>query len=125
MTPKEIKQDLRALSKKAQCISTLLQAIDVHHKCSELAGTQQSERQLESIMKSLERNIEDFTRLEVEYMRYIARLEPTQKVVLIDHYINAEPLWRTANKFGYTDRHLCRYINEAVLNIAEMTGYKK
>ena len=86
--------------------------------------SKQIKNQIDAVLKELEKSINDFTNLEIQYMRLIERLEPTQKVVIIDHYINAEPLWKTANKFGYTDRHLCRYINDAILKIAQMSGYE-
>lgn len=124
MTPKEVKRDLRAISKKAQSVATMLQAIDRHRKCSDVMDTSQSENGLEIITSALENSVEGLINLELKYIGLIERLEPTQRAVLIDHYINAEPLWKTANRFGYADRHLCRYLNEAILNIAIMTGYE-
>lgn len=124
MTQKEVKEDLRAISKKAQCIATLLKAIGVHNSCFELSSSEETKARLKAMTKELEHSVDEFTRLEMRYMRYIERLDTLQKAVLIDHYINAEPLWKTANKFGYTDRHLCRYINDAILKIAQMSGYE-
>lgn len=124
MTPKQVKQDLRSLSKKSQSITTMLDMIELHKKCADCLKSKQIQNQIDAVLKELEKNINDFTSLEIQYMRLIERLEPTQKVVIIDHYINAEPLWKTANKFGYTDRHLCRYINDAILKIAQMSGYE-
>lgn len=121
MTQKEVKEDLRAISKKAQCIATLMQTISVHNRCFELTASPEIKNRLQAMLRELEHSVEEFTQLEMRYMRYIKRLDTLQKAVLIDHYINAEPLWKTANKFGYVDRHLCRYINDAIKNIALMS----
>ncbi len=119
MTPKEIKNDLKTLSKRAQSIATLQRAIMFHEYGCNVGGS------IEKVRAEYEYAISEFLNLEVKYMGLIDHLEPMQKAIIIDHYINAEPLWRTANTYGYTDRHLCRFINDAILNMAKMTGYEE
>lgn len=116
MTPKQVKQDLKLMARKAQTIAVLSNAVDLHNG-------------LASYKAQVVRNeygaiALDLINLELKYLGYIRRLNALQQGIIIDHYINGEQYVRISNKYHISQAELFRIVDKAIQNIANMSGYK-
>lgn len=122
---KQIKADLRSLSKKSQIIAGLLEAKQLNERCSSNVKTAKSRNALKSIAGRLNKEIEEFIVLEQTYLTYIHRLDKLKQTIVLEHYVNGTAIWKIANKYCYHDQRICQLINEAIKEIAQMKAKKE
>ncbi len=105
----KVKNDLRQLRMLTHHIECALKAKNRHEKrlehLKETDGKDKEIAKLLSVITSLNivKSIEEATKLELEYMNLINQLEPIDKAIIIDGYINGEPYWKIAQKLGYSE----------------------
>ncbi len=116
MTPKQVKQDLKLMARKAQTIAVLSNAVDLHKGLTSYkAQVVRSEYGMIAL---------DLINLELKYLGYIRRLNALQQGIIVDHYINGEQYARIEYKYHIGRSELFRIVDNAIQNIAKMSGYK-
>lgn len=121
-----VKKDLRQLRMLTHHIDCLFKAKESHEKrLSHLHESDSKEKEATKLMLvitalNITKSIEEATKLEVEYMEMINHLDPTDKVIIIDGYINGTPYWKIAQKLGYSEAGIQKRALNAIEKIARM-----
>lgn len=107
-----IKNDLRQLKKTIHIIEALKSSQDRYIKriemLSRLAQTDKIKERIESTknvmnLMNIEEYIEEANSLESKYMSAINQLEPLDRAIIIECFINGLPYWKLALKLGYSE----------------------
>jgi DNA-directed RNA polymerase specialized sigma24 family protein len=124
-----IKHDLRQLRKITHSIEVSLQVKERHERRLELLrkGKQTPENldEMSKICKVLstlhiEDSIQKATELELRYAEAIQSLEPLDRTIILDGYINGKAYWKIGRDIGYTERGIQKRINEAIEKLADL-----
>lgn len=123
-----IKRDLRQLRKVTHSIEALMTMKDKHEKRLEyLSGLPPSEtveeekQKITSLLSGIEiqRYISKATELEEKYMAAINKLEPLDKKIIVDGYINGKAYWKISKEIGYSEAGVYKRLNKIISQISE------
>lgn len=124
----KVKHDLRQLRKITHSIEVSIQVKERHEKRLEilrksptLDGIDEI-RGIEKVLSTLhiEESIRRATELELAYAEAIQALEPLDKTIILDGYINGKPYWKIGRDIGYTERGVQKRINVVIEKLAEL-----
>lgn len=122
-----VKRELRQLRRINHGIDVYLSLRERHEKrlaflralepCEEV--TREIER-LEGLVASMEtaRYIAEATRIEEKYMETINALEPVDRTIILEGYINGVPYWKIGRDIGYSERGIQKRAAAAIEWIA-------
>ena len=122
-----VKRDLRNLRKLTHSIEVSLQVKERHEKrlawLKERQPTKEVKSDIEQIEKVLatldiEKYINKATAIEAKYMEAINKLEPFDKTIILDGYINGKAYWKIGRDIGYTERGVQKRVSIAIELIA-------
>lgn len=122
-----VKRDLRNLRKLTHSIEVSLQVKERHEKrlawLKERQPTKEVKSDIEQIQKVLatldiEKYISKATAIEAKYMEAINKLEPFDKTIILDGYINGKAYWKIGRDIGYTERGVQKRVSIAIELIA-------
>lgn len=122
-----VKRDLRNLRKLTHSIEVSLQVKERHEKrlawLKERQPTKEVKSDIEQIEKVLatldiEKYISKATAIEAKYMEAINKLEPFDKTIILDGYINGKAYWKIGRDIGYTERGVQKRVSIAIELIA-------
>lgn len=127
MEKDKIKKDLRTLRKITHNIEVSMTCKVNHEKrleylrqCKQTSESIEEIKKLEGILSNL--HIEDYikkaTALEETYMSAIEKLEPLDKTIIIDGYINGKAYWKIGRDIGYTEAGIRKRLEKAIDKIA-------
>ncbi len=131
MTLNKIKRDLKTLRKLTHSIESSLQVKERHEKrlvyLKESRGMDESTRiaeieKLHSLLQSLKVDelIKESTALETLYMDAINKLEPLDRAIILEGYINGKAYWKIGRDIGYTERGVQNRINAIIEKLSKM-----
>lgn len=124
----QVKSDLRLLKKIQHSIDIQLETEERHQKRLELLlrvkqtkSVQEDIQKLQDIISNLhtEEFISRATAIESKYMDAINHLEPLDKTIIMDGYINGKAYWKLGNKIGYTERGIQKRVIKSLNFIAD------
>lgn len=123
-----IKQDLRQLRKLTHSIEAYLEMEKRHKARLELLKTIPKQEisileidKIEKILKSInvKKHIEQASMLEEKYMKAIDKLDPLDKTIIIEGYINGKAYWKLGKEIGYSTTGIQNRINVIIKQIAK------
>ncbi len=129
MEIEQIKKDLRRLSKLSRNIEVMLIMRERHEKRKELLlrgtpdeNTKNEIEKIDRILASLHisEQIKEASALEERYMVAINRLEPLDKIIILDGYINGKAYWKIGRDIGYTEDGIKKRIKKSIEQLAKM-----
>lgn len=124
---KEVKKDLNELRKLTHAIKSLESAANTHKsRIKLLSCLAQTDKIKELISKEEELlkniygadKIEKAQSLEKIYMNAIMSLDPTDRSIALNTYINGLPYWKTGLEIGYSEEGVRKRIAKIVKQIA-------
>lgn len=62
--------------------------------------------------------IADASETELKYAAAINELEPIDRLIIIDHFMNGVPYWKLGKKIGYAERAVRYHADLAILKLA-------
>ena len=125
----KIKNDLRTMRKNAHLIDGLYNLQKTHEKrLSLLEKMERSAKVQRAILQekqSLDKidalgYIQESRDLESKYMRAINSLDPVDKAIIIESFINGVAYWKIGNQLGFTSEGVRKRIQRALAKIARM-----
>lgn len=128
-TVAKVKQDLRHLRKITHSIEVALQVKERHEKRLEvLRQAEQSPEIVEEMQKiqkvlsslHIEESIKRATEIELRYVEIIAKLEPLDKAIIEDCYINGNAYWKSGRGIGYSAEGIRKKADKAIRKLADM-----
>lgn len=123
-----IKQDLRQLRKLTHSIEAYLEMEKRHKARLGLLKTIPKQEisileidKIEKILKSInvKKHIEQASMLEEKYMKAIDKLDPLDKTIIIEGYINGKAYWKLGKEIGYSTTGIQNRINVIIKQIAK------
>ena len=124
-----VKRDLRHLRKITHSIEVASQVKERHEKRLEvLRQGKQSPEVIDEIVKvekvlstlHIEENIKKATEIELRYVEAINKLEPLDKVIVLDGYINGKAYRKIGRDIGYTERGIQKRVTIIFEKLAKM-----
>jgi DNA-directed RNA polymerase specialized sigma24 family protein len=125
----KIKRDLRQLRKITHSIEVAMKVKEGREKRLEvLRSAKPSDdtvceiQKIEHTISSLhiEESIKRSTALETLYMDAINNLDPLDKTIILDAYINGKAYWKIGRDIGYTEIGVQKRIKRILENLASM-----
>lgn len=123
----EVKKDLRELKKHAHAIEKLKMAQSTHmarikmlermlpsDKANELIKKEMAHLEALPICKEIDKARE----IEEKYMGAIMALDPIEKSIVVDTYINGVPYWKIGIELGYSEEGIRKRLAKAIKSIA-------
>lgn len=123
-----VKRDLRNLRKLTHSIEVSLQVKERHEKrlawLKERQPTKEVKSDIEQIEKVLatldmEKYINKATAIEAKYMEAINKLEPFDKTIILDGYINGKAYWKIGQEIGYSVDGIKKRVAKIIKKIGE------
>ena len=128
-TTEKIKRDLRLLRKITHSIEVSL-TVEKRHKerLDILRNLEQSDevRQMiadfEAVLATLDtaKYIQRATELESRYIEAINRLDPLDKTIILDGYVNGKAYWKIGRDIGYTEVGIQKRVNKIIEILAKI-----
>lgn len=124
-----VKKDLRQLRKLAHSIEVFLLVKERHEKrlawLKERPQTNEVKSDIDQIEKILanldiERYISRATAIEAKYMETINKLEPFDRTIILDGYINGKAYWKIGRDIGYTEAGIQKRVNKIIEILAKL-----
>ena len=124
---KEVKKDLNELRKLTHAIKSIESATNTHKsRIKLLSSLAQTDKIKELISKEEELlkniygadKIEKAQSLEKIYMNAIMSLDPTDRSIALNTYINGLPYWKTGLEVGYSEEGVRKRIAKIIKQIA-------
>lgn len=123
-----IRRELRDLRRLTHSIDTMLTLRDNHERRIRYLtekGTPEAQSEAERIKALLdglkiEETIARANELEARYMSAIGKLEPLERTVIIEGYINGKPYWKIGKEMGYSERSIQSRVNAALEKLAKL-----
>ncbi|MEG1608582.1 MAG: hypothetical protein RR338_03285 [Clostridia bacterium] len=124
-----IKKDLRHLRKITHSIEVSLEVKIRHEKRLLLLESLTPNKEiLDDIKKikevlatlNIEKYINKATELEARYISAINQLEPLDKMIILDGYINGKAYWKIGRDIGYTESGIQSRINKIIERLAAL-----
>lgn len=125
----KVKKDLRRLRKLTHSIDVLLRVEEMHGlRISYLernATTNGNVRKAERIRNALSslrisESIEEATALEELYIGAISKLEPIDRTIILESYINGKTYRNIGEDIGYTEAGVQKRVNRIIETIATL-----
>ena len=124
----KVKQDLRRLRKLSHAIAAEMRARQNHEaRLTYLRSIEDpGEDVLIDIMRvedaiaslRVDAHIREASELEDKYMDAIALLDPLDRAIIIDGYVNGKPYWKIGRDIGYTEAGVKKRVSAAIEGIA-------
>lgn len=128
-TTEKIKRDLRLLRKITHSIEVSL-AVEKRHKerLEVLQKQQQTEEvkqniaDIEAVLATLDtaKYIQRATELESRYIEAINKLDPLDKTIILDGYVNGKAYWKIGRDIGYTEVGIQKRVNKIIEILAKI-----
>ena len=125
----KIKKDLRRLRKITHSVEVALQVKERHERrLSYLEREKPSEENIEEAQKirknlaslRIDDIIKEATTLESPYMEAISKLEPLDRTIILDGYINGKAYWKIGRDIGYTEVGIQKRVNKIIEILANL-----
>ena len=119
----KIKKDLRRLRKITHSVEVALQVKERHERrLSYLEREKPSKENIEEAQKirknlaylRIDDIIKEATTLESLYMETISKLEPLDRTIILDGYINGKAYWKIGRDIGYTEVGIQKRVNKII-----------
>ena len=124
----QVKSDLKSLKMAIKAIDAIMDAENKHIKRLELLKfmgednfTKEQIEKTESILKRLDaaKYISEANKIEAKYMGIINSLDPLDKTIILDGYINGNPYWKIGMRVGYSEEGIRKRVAKIIKLIAE------
>ncbi len=124
----KIKKDLRRLRKISHSVEVALRVKERHEKrlvYLEERLTKDNVQEADNIRKNLstlkiDEIIREATALESLYMDAISNLEPLDRTIILDGYINGKAYWKIGREIGYTEVGVQKRVNKIIETLATL-----
>ncbi|MBQ8146794.1 MAG: hypothetical protein IJ039_08415 [Clostridia bacterium] len=123
-----IRKDLRALKKSSRTIKRLIELQGIHFKRIRALEAMSNDTQAQALIEKekeialslkLKEQIEESQSLEAKYMDIISRLDPTDKAMVLDCFLNGMPYWKLGMEYGFAEEGARKHIESIVKRIAQ------
>ena len=123
-----VKKELRKLRMLTHSIEATLRTRELHERRRAALREREATAEVKSELLRLERiiaamSIEAESRaaseLELKYMTAINSLEPIDKTIILDGYINGKPYWKIGRDIGYSEDGVKKRARLALVKLAE------
>ncbi len=124
-----IKKDLRQLKKTIHIIEALKNAqkryIQRIEALSRLVQTDRIKEQIESTQKvmglmNIDAYIKEANEIEGKYMYAINQLEPIERAIILDCFVNGLPYWKVGLNLGYTEEGLRKKTDKILRKLVKL-----
>ena len=128
-TTEKIKRDLRLLRKITHSIEVSLtvekrhkERLEVLQKQEQTEEVKQSIADIEAVLATLDtaKYIQRATELESRYIEAINRLDPLDKTIILDGYVNGKAYWKIGRDIGYTEVGIQKRVNKIIEILAKI-----
>ena len=129
ITVAKIKRDLRRLRKVTHSVEVTLQVKERHEKrLSYLEREKPTKENIEEARKirknlaslRIDDIIKEATTLESLYMEAISKLEPLDRTIILDGYINGKAYWKIGRDIGYTENGVQKRVSRILEILATL-----
>ena len=128
-TTEKIKRDLRLLRKITHSIEVSLtvekrhkERLEVLQKQQQTEEVKQNIADIEAVLATLDtaKYIQRATELESRYIEAINKLDPLDKTIILDGYVNGKAYWKIGRGIGYTKEGVQKRVNKIIERLAEL-----
>ena len=128
-TTEKIKRDLRLLRKITHSIEVSLtvekrhkERLEVLQKQQQTEEVKQSIADIEAVLATLDtaKYIQRATELESRYIEAINKLDPLDKTIILDGYVNGKAYWKIGRDIGYTEVGVQKRVNKIIEILARI-----
>ena len=128
-TTEKIKRDLRLLRKITHSIEVSLTVEKRHKERLEILRKQEQTEEfkqniadIEAVLASLDtaKYIQRATELESRYIEAINKLDPLDKTIILDGYVNGKAYWKIGRDIGYTEVGVQKRVNKIIEILARI-----
>lgn len=128
-TTEKIKRDLRLLRKITHSIEVSLtvekrhkERLEVLQKQEQTEEVKQNIADIEAVLASLDtaKYIQRATELESRYIEAINKLDPLDKTIILDGYVNGKAYWKIGRGIGYTEVGVQKRVNKIIEILARI-----
>ena len=128
-TTEKIKRDLRLLRKITHSIEVSLtvekrhkERLEVLQKQQQTEEVKQNIADIEAVLATLDtaKYIQRATELESRYIEAINKLDPLDKTIILDGYINGKAYWKIGRDIGYTEVGIQKRVNKIIEILANL-----
>ncbi|MBQ8545653.1 MAG: sigma-70 family RNA polymerase sigma factor [Clostridia bacterium] len=123
----EVKKDLKNLKKHAHAIERLQKVVSTHEarikmlkRMKDSEKTRELIKKEESLLDSIKlcEEIDNARHIEEKYMHAILALDPVDKSIILDTYINGEPYWKIGLELGFSEESIRKKVSKIIKTIA-------
>lgn len=128
-TTEKIKRDLRLLRKITHSIEVSLtvekrhkERLEVLRKQQQTEEVKQNIADIEAVLATLDtaKYIQRATELELRYIEAINKLDPLDKTIILDGYVNGKAYWKIGRDIGYTEVGIQKRVNKIIEILAKI-----
>lgn len=128
-TTEKIKRDLRLLRKITHSIEVSLtvekrhkERLEVLQKQQQTEEVKQNIADIEAVLTTLDtaKYIQRATELESRYIEAINKLDPLDKTIILDGYVNGKAYWKIGRDIGYTEVGIQKRVNKIIEILAKI-----
>ena len=128
-TTEKIKRDLRLLRKITHSIEVSLtvekrhkERLEVLKKQEQTEEVKQNIADIEAVLATLDtaKYIQRATELESRYIEAINKLDPLDKTIILDGYVNGKAYWKIGRDIGYTEVGIQKRVNKIIEILAKI-----
>lgn len=128
-TTERIKRDLRLLRKITHSIEVSLtvekrhkERLEILRKQEQTEEVKQNIADIEAVLASLDtaKYIQRATELESRYIEAINKLDPLDKTIILDGYVNGKAYWKIGRDIGYTEVGVQKRVNKIIEILARI-----
>ena len=128
-TTERIKRDLRLLRKITHSIEVSLtvekrhkERLEVLQKQQQTEEVKQNIADIEAVLATLDtaKYIQRATELESRYIEAINKLDPLDKTIILDGYVNGKAYWKIGRDIGYTEVGIQKRVNKIIEILAKI-----
>lgn len=128
-TTEKIKRDLRLLRKITHSIKVSLtvekrhkERLEILQKQEQTEEVKQNIADIEAVLASLDtaKYIQRATELESRYIEAINKLDPLDKTIILDGYVNGKAYWKIGRDIGYTEVGVQKRVNKIIEILARI-----
>ena len=128
-TTEKIKRDLRLLRKITHSIEVSLtvekrhkERLEVLRKQQQTEEVKQNIADIEAVLATLDtaKYIQRATELELRYIEAINKLDPLDKTIILDGYVNGKAYWKIGRDIGYTEVGVQKRVNKIIEILARI-----
>lgn len=128
-TTEKIKRDLRLLRKITHSIEVSLtvekrhkERLEILQKQEQTEEVKQNIADIEAVLAMLDtaKYIQRATELESRYIEAINKLDPLDKTIILDGYVNGKAYWKIGRDIGYTEVGIQKRVNKIIEILAKI-----